>query len=377
VPLSSIPTVAMHRVKRAAFRPLQRKRVQDDEHQELRVRMMELRRDMERSLELLTGAHRCWRGTFRNAAAFAAHTATIHGQMADAGEGVKGLASGLDDAVAATQDADAAVLAASRGRRSRADADEWRDDGSRRSSTDQIGVTATALARRVRGFVQECNAMKADLKAAAETEKEAALYDRKVSGLEIRHAARRGDGKHEDRLARNIDKREDAAAARDAAVDNANRRMRDLIDAGGTVLEAVVLAYWSLFTEMTELAEVAAGPGRKMVRARAERVLNVSASGKASGLRRLFHRERSSSSERGRQRASGGERRSRSGSRTRRRSRSGSRTRRRRSSSDERRRHRSGERHRRSRSREYRRSGDGRKSGERRKSGLFRVFSKG
>ncbi|OSX74171.1 hypothetical protein BU14_0303s0003 [Porphyra umbilicalis] len=367
----------MHRVKRAAFRPLQRKRVEDDEHQELNARMVELRRDMERSLELLTGAHRCWRGTFRNAAAFAAHTATVHGQLADAGEGVKGLASGLDDAVAATQDADAAVIAASRGRRSRADGDEWRDDGSRRSSTDQVGVTATALARRVRGFVQECNAMKADLKAAAETEKEAALYERKVAALEGRHTGRRGDGKHEDRLARNIDKREDAAAARDAAVDNANRRMRELIDAGGTMLEAVVLAYWSLFSEMTELAETAGGAGRKMVRARAERALHDSPSGKMSGLRRLFHRSRSSSSERGRQPASGGGRRSHSGSRTRRRSRSGSRTRRRRSSSDERRRQRSGEHRRRSRSREYRRSGEGRRSGERRKSGLFRVFSKG
>lgn len=271
----------MHRIKRAAFRPLSRKHVDDDEHHALRAQVTDLRRDMEGALELLTGAHRAWRSVFRNAAAFATHTSAIHGAMVEDGAGVKGLESPLIAAAEATSDADAAVATATSKARGSGYDESGRGSGSDNGRhVTPPGSTAVALTRRVRVWVQEVRGMKVDMDAAAVAEKEAALYARKVAALEAKLPPRRGDteSKLEDRLSRNMDKLEDAEAARDAAVDKANRRMRDAVDDGGGVLEAVVLAYWSLYGDMVVLAGQAGEAGAALVDDRAERVLSRSSS---------------------------------------------------------------------------------------------------
>lgn len=386
----------MHRVKRAAFRPLSRKEVSDEEHHALRAQVTELRRDMERALELLAGAHRAWRAVFRNAAAFAAHTSSIHGNMVQDGGGVKGMDGPLAVAAEATADADAAVGASSKTRGSGLDG-SGRGSGSddERHSTPP-GGTAVALTRRVRVWVQEVRAMKGDMDSAAVAEKEAALYSRKVANLEAKLPPRRGSGesKQEQRLARNVDKLEDAEAARDAALDKVNGRMQDAVDDGGGVLEAVVLAYWSLYGDMVVLAGRAGEAGSRMVDDRAERLLSRSSfrSRKGSFVNKLFRRSPSDDG-RGRRRSREGRRsspqvrrgmteehrlppsrgHSRGSSRSGRRSRSGS-DRRHSRSGDLRRRSRSGDRRHRSRSGDHHRrsrSRDGRGSGDRRRSGGF------
>ncbi|KAK1866829.1 hypothetical protein I4F81_009341 [Pyropia yezoensis] len=385
----------MHRVKRAAFRPLSRKEVSDEEHHALRAQVTELRRDMERALELLAGAHRAWRAVFRNAAAFAAHTSSIHGNMVQDGGGVKGMDGPLAVAAEATADADAAVGASSKTRGSGLDG-SGRGSGSddERHSTPP-GGTAVALTRRVRVWVQEVRAMKGDMDSAAVAEKEAALYSRKVANLEAKLPPRRGSGesKQEQRLARNVDKLEDAEAARDAALDKVNGRMQDAVDDGGGVLEAVVLAYWSLYGDMVVLAGRAGEAGARMVDDRAERLLSRSSSrSRTASFVKLFRRSPSDDG-RGRRRSREGRRsspqvrrgmteehrrppsrgHSRGSSRSGRRSRSGS-DRRHSRSGDLRRRSRSGDRRHRSRSGDYHRrsrSRDGRGSGDRRRSGGF------
>lgn len=375
----------MHRIKRAAFRPLSRKHVDDDEHHALRAQVTDLRRDMEGALELLTGAHRAWRSVFRNAAAFATHTSAIHGAMVEDGAGVKGLESPLTAAAEATSDADAAVATAT----SKARGSGY-DDAGRGSGSDNgrhvtpPGSTAVALTRRVRVWVQEVRGMKVDMDAAAVAEKEAALYARKVTALEAKLPPRRGgmESKHEDRLSRNMDKLEDAEAARDAAVDKANRRMRDAVDDGGGVLEAVVLAYWSLYGDMVVLAGQAGEAGAGLVDDRAERVLSRSSSlrSRKGSFGKLFSRSPSvedrgghASRERGRSPARGHARES---PRERRRSRSGSDRNRSPHARSGDRRHRSGSGDRLRRSG----SGDGRhrsRSGERYESGGRRQSSGG
>lgn len=383
----------MHRIKRAAFRPLSRKAVSDDEHHVLRAQVTDLRRDMERALELLAGAHRAWRSVFRNADAFAAHISAIHGTMVQDGMGVKGLESPLTAAAEAASDADAAVGAStSKARGGSFDGyarGSGSDDGRR---VTPPGATAVALTRRVRVWVQEVRAMKADMDSAAVAEKEAALYARKVASLEAKLPPRRGsaESKHEERLSRNLDKLEDAEAARDAALDKVNGRMREAVDDGGGVLEAVVLAYWSLYGDMVVLAGHAGEPGAGMVDDRAERVLSRSSRSRKGSFMKVLSRSpsdeergRRSSRERrrspspghrgtsderlrdtlrGHLRGSSQEGRlSRSGS-DRRRSRSGDRRHRSRSA-DRRHRSRSGDRRHRSRSGERHGSGDRRKSG--------------
>lgn len=285
----------MHRIKRAAFRPLSRKHVDDDEHHALRAQVTGLRRDMESALELLTGAHRAWRSVFRNAAAFATHTSAIHNAMVEDGAGVKGLENPLTAAAEATSDADAAVATATSKVRGRGYDDAGRGSGSDNGRhVTPPGGTAVALTRRVRVWVQEVRGMKADLDSAAVAEKEAALYTRKVAALEAKLPPRRGgmESKHEERLSRNMDKLEDAEVARDAAVDKANIRMRDAVDDGGGVLEAVVLAYWSLYGDMVVLAGQAGEAGAELVDDRAQRVLSRSSSSRSrkGSFGKLFSR---------------------------------------------------------------------------------------
>ncbi|GAB0489323.1 hypothetical protein MMPV_000540 [Pyropia vietnamensis] len=388
----------MHRIKRATFRPLSRKHVNDDEHQALRTQVTDLRRDMERALELLSGSHRAWRSVFRNAASFANHTSDVHGAMAEYGTGVKGLESPLTAAAEATSDADAAMGAAMSRTRGGGFDDYGRGSGSDDGQhVTPPGGTAVALTRRVRVWVQDVRGMKVDMDAAAVAEKEAALYARKVASLEAKNPSRRGgrglESKHEERLSRNVEKLEDAEAARNTAVEKANARMQDAVDDGGGVLEAVVLAYWSLYGDMVVLAGQAGEAGARMVDDRAERVLSRSSSRSRKGLfmktlsrspseeerGRRPSRERRRSTSRGRRSASG-ERRSGA---QRRRSRDSSHEFRQSGSRGERHRSRSGDGHYRSGSGDglhRSRSGDGRhrsRSGERHRSGERRQTSGG
>lgn len=304
----------MHRIKRATFRPLSRKHVDDDEHQVLRAQVTDLRRDMEKALELLSGSHRAWRSVFRNAASFANHTSDVHGAMVEEGMGIKGLESPLSAAAEATSDADAAMGAAMSKTRGSGVDDYGRGSGSDDGRhVNPPGGTAVALTRRVRVWVQEVRGMKVDMESAAVAEKEAALYARKVASLESKLPSRRGgrgaESKHEERLSRNVDKLEDAEAARDAAVEKANGRMREAVDDGGGVLEAVVLAYWSLYGDMVVLAGQAGEAGAGMVDDRAERVLSrpSSRSRKGSFVKTLSrspsHEERGRRSSRERRRS--------------------------------------------------------------------------
>lgn len=387
----------MHRaIKRATFRPLTRKQVSDEMHRELREEVKYLRGLMESTLEHLAGAHRAWRSVFRNASQFATLASDTHDFMLERGRGVKGLERPLTAAAEAAVDAYAAVGASTSKARG-----GGMDDAGRGSGSDggrhvtPPGGTAVALTRLVRVWVQEVRGMKVDMNAAAVAEKEAARYMEKVDGLKERLRSRRGgdESKLEDRLSRNLDKLENAQAAHDATLDKVNRRMRDALNDGGEVLEAVVLAYWSLYGDMVNLAGQAGEAGAGMVDDRVERVLLRSSSrsrmgslGKLLG-RSASHEERGRRTSRERRRSPSPERlrssderhhgpllrHSRGSSQERRLALSGS-ERHRSLSGDARRHSRSGDGHRRSR------SGDGRhrsRSGERRRLGEHRRSSGG